>query len=425
MKRRSLLLLALLVACVIGSAGTAGAVDGEKRLLVALLTWGPQPYPAAQAREVLDETASFIDDASFGRVTVVGDTTPWLRAFERRPAQCNATTIMQTANAELTRAGYDRADYTLVVYAFPRVDACPWGGAYFGGQIQLNGRMDRQVLAHELGHISGVQEEGPAWVCSAGRCRQENYASPYSVMGHGLGDFSAYEKHAFGWIDSVARPEGSGNYEVMAIDRRGSGPHALHVLAAGDEYWIEFRPPSPLWDPDEPTAVPGLAVYGGPHGLDGSLSRFPVRNLLIRNPVGGRRSAIRTGERYRVPGAFEVSLAEMGPDRAVAAFRWLDRKRPARVAIIQPSAKAGSRPVVRWQSPPDRGSGIGAYEIRVDGGPARRLPAVRGLDRVLIAAPLQMPLGRLAPGPHRVVVVAVDRAGNRSAAASRRFVVRG
>jgi hypothetical protein len=400
-------------------------VDDEQRLLVALVTWGPQPYPATQARAVLAETASFVSSASFGRVAIVGDTTPWLRAFGRKPA-CSVSAIMQTANSALARAGYDRADYTRVVYAFPRLAACFWGGAYFGGQVQLNGRMDRQVLAHELGHLSGVREEGPAWVCSAGRCRQENYESPYSVMGHGLGDYSAFEKHAFGWIDSVARPEANGSYTVDAIDRPTSAPHALHVLVAGDEYWFEYRSPEPVWNPDEPTAVPGLAVYGGPHGLDGTVSRFPVRNLLIRNPVANGRSAIGVGERYRVPGAFEVALTAMGADRADASFRWLDRKPPAAVRIVQAaSPKPGKSAVVRWESPPDRGSGLGAYEVRVDDGLPRTLPAVRAIDTVLVAAPLQLSLGRLAPGRHTVVVVAVDRAGNRSAPALRQFVVRG
>jgi hypothetical protein len=246
-------------------------------------------------------------------------------------------------------------------------------------------------------------------------------------MGHGLGDFSAYEKHAFGWIDSVARPVADGTYAVSAIDRASPGPHALHVLVAGDEYWFEYRSPAPRWDPHQPGAVPGLVVYGGPHLLDATPSRFPVRNLLIRNPVGKGRPAIRVGERFRVPGAFEVTLASMGADGAETSFRWLDRTPPTAVQILQPAAssKVGSNPLVRWRAPRERGSGVSGYEILVDGRLTRTLPAVRPLDTALIAAPLYLWLGRLATGQHTVAIVAVDRAGNRSLPMHRRFVVRG
>lgn len=421
---RRLLTIAALLACAAGIAGPARAVEGEQRLLVLLATWGPEPYPRTQAEAVLAETAAFVRSASFERTSIVGDVTPWLRAFDREPAQCDVPAIMQAADGAAARAGFDPARYTKVAYAFPRVAACPWGGAYFGSGIQLNGRMDRQVLAHELGHTYGISEEGPAWVCDGGRCEQRNYESPYSVMGHGLGDYSAYEKVTFGWVESVGRPAGNGTHAIGAIDRPASDPQALHVLVAGDEYWFEYRPPQPRWDYDEPTATPGLAVYGGPHGLDEVASRFPVRNLLLRDPIGNGRSSVGDRETFRLPGVFEVRVDAMEADRAEAAFRWLDRTRPAAPRIVAPAASTrGPNVVVRWRPPRDRGSGIAAYELRVDGRLRRTLPAVRVLGRLLVAAEPEVTLGRHRPGPHRVTIVAVDRAGNRSDPTSRRFFV--
>jgi hypothetical protein len=121
-----------------------------------------------------------------------------------------------------------------------------------------------------------------------------------------------------------------------------------------------------------------------------------------------------------------MTLTAMGADGAETSFRWLDRTPPTAVRILQPaSSTVGATPLVRWEPPRERGSGVGAYEIRVDGRLTRTLPAARPLDTTLIAAPLYLRLGRLAPGSHRVAIVAVDRAGNRSLPALRRFVVRG
>jgi hypothetical protein len=417
--------LAALVVSALGLPGPGQAIEGEQRLLVVLVTWGPEPYPVSHAQAVLAESAAFVSSASFDRTWIVGDVTPWLHAFDREPPQCDVPAIMQVADDAAIRAGFEPARYTKVVYAFPRAEACPWGGAYFSPGIQLNGRMDRQVFTHELGHTYGISEEGPAWVCDAGRCEQQNYESPYSVMGHGLGDYSAYEKFTFGWLDSVARPGGNARHAIGAIDRPSSDPQALHVLVAGDEYWFEYRPPQPRWDPDEPTATPGLAVYGGPHGLDELASRFPVRNLLIRDPVGRGRSSIAERETFRVAGAFEVTLTAMGADRAEAAFRWLDRTRPAAPRIVAPSRTTRrSNIIVRWRPPRDRGSGIGAYELRVDGRLRRTVQTVRAFERLLVAVEPEVSLGRLRPGLHRVSIVTVDRAGNRSASTTRRFIVR-
>jgi hypothetical protein len=43
---------------------------------------------------------------------------------------------------------------------------------------------------------------------------------------------------------ALARP---GELALGAIDRPSSDPQAVHVLAGGDEYWLEYRPVAPLW----------------------------------------------------------------------------------------------------------------------------------------------------------------------------------
>jgi hypothetical protein len=77
--------------------------------------------------------------------------------------------------------------------------------------------------------------------------------------------------------------------------------------------------------------------------------------------------------------------------------------------------------IVRWRPAPDPGSGLAAHEIVLDGRRARSVPAVRSLGTLVVSTEPELDLGRLAPGVHRVTVRAVDRAGNRGAAAVRRL----
>ena len=409
--------LVVLVAALV-LAPAASAITGQQRVLIMQVTWGPQPWPAAQGRESLGEAAAYIRSASFGRTWIDGTATEWLQALPGPSTACNIQAVEVAANAAARAAGYDLGSYTKLGYAFPDI-GCPWGGAYYPPGIWMHDRMDRHVVAHELGHTYGITEEGPGWACVGSRCEVHNYANPYSVMGHGLSDFNVVEKLAFGWIDQVARAGRNGDVTIGAIDRLGPDPLALHVLTARDEYWFEYRPPQPLWDPDEPTATPGLAVVVGPNGLSFS-SRFPQRDLLLLDPVGAGRPSMVAGETFSVPGAFALTVRSTESTRATASFRWTDRTRPSR-----PRIRAVSRTAVTWGAAAEAGSGVAAYEVSVDRRPARRVTAAVTIGPSLsIPAQLRLRYARLGRGRHRVRVVAVDRAGNRSRVASRAFVVR-
>jgi hypothetical protein len=406
-------------------AGPAGAaVTGEQRILLVSVTWGPEHYEAGEAASALSEAARFVRSASFGQTWIVGEATPWLRALPGRPDQCDLPQVERAAREAAGRAGYDLSRYTRIGISFPRVEACPWGGAYFNGVIWANGFMSWELIAHELGHLYGVPEEGPAWVCDVGRCEARNYESPYSVMGHGSSDYNAYEKVVYGWLTNVALAARPGELALGAIDRPSSDPQAVLVVAGGDEYWIEYRPPVPLWPPFQPDAPAGVVVYGGDNGLDDTPSRFTQRNLVLADPAGSGRPSLRAGERFAVAGAFEVSVEAAEADRVALRFRWTDATPPRAPRLLQPGATTrGRRVIVRWRPAPDPGSGLEAHEIALDGRRARSVPAVRSLGTLVVATEPELDLGRLAPGVHRVAVRAVDRAGNRGPAAVRRFRV--
>jgi hypothetical protein len=210
----------------------------------------------------------------------------------------------------------------------------------------MNGQVSRHLISHELGHFYGVVEEGPAWVCMP-RCHGEPYGNPFSVMGHGLVDFGAWEKLEFGWIgrDRVAVAERPGSFRLGAIDRPSSDPYALRVIVSGDQYWLEYRPPAPLW-------------ACGSNGL-GDGGRFPGRNYVIADPVRRGRPSVQTGETFAVPDAFAVTVTSATTDGAEVRFRWTDRIRPAAPRLLRPVQR-----VAGWWSGGDAEPSAGAASPR-------------------------------------------------------------
>jgi hypothetical protein len=410
---RSLLVL-LAVVAALTSSGAAAAVSGEQRLLIVLTTWGPTPVTPEEARRALTEASAYERSASYGSTWLSGDVVGWVGL--PRTTACDLDAIERAGRAEARAAGLNPDAYSRLVFVFPQND-CPWGGAYFGGHVWANGYFTAELLEHELGHLFGTPEEGTAWLCDGAACRAENYASPYSVMGHGVGHYSAVEKWVYGWLRPT-QARAAGAYSLEALERH---PSALRVLTAADEYWFEYRADEPGWNRApwlfqwdlQPTA--GVVVHAGTSGLGDGGGVFSSRGNYL--PVNGK-AALGVGESLAVPGAFTATVTSADGTRAALDLRWTDSTppRPPRILSV--------RPEVTWVAGAERGSGIASYEVRLDGRVIRRLQAVQDTGSLLLEATLRVRLPRLARGAHRVSVLAVDRAGNRGAAATRSFRVR-
>ena len=174
---RITVVLAVLAALALPQSGAA-AITGEQRLLVMLVTWGPEPWTADEAqRVVFEESADYIRRVSFGQVTITGQSTGWLHVLDERPTGCDIAGIETRAREAIAARGLDPGRFDRLVFAFPQIN-CQWGGAYFDFNVWMNGRIDRHLVAHELGHVYGVREEGPAWICSEGGCRMQLYGNP-------------------------------------------------------------------------------------------------------------------------------------------------------------------------------------------------------------------------------------------------------
>jgi hypothetical protein len=94
-------------------------------------------------------------------------------------------------------------------------------------------------------------------------------------------------------------------------------------------------------------------------------------------------------ERYVARGVFSITRA--------GVFTWLDRKHPTK-----PAVRALDHAYLSWRRSSDAGHGVANYRVTLDG------------KLIATTTELGTPLPPLAEGGHRVVVVAVDRAGNRS-----------
>jgi hypothetical protein len=226
---------------------------------------------------------------------------------------------------------------------------------------QEGGVLDDVAFVHELGHTFGLPHATRS-NCARG-CRIIEYGDPLSPMGAGATDFTALEKLKLGWISGVQRVDRSRTYDVASIDEPSVRPQVLVVPTAVGEFWLERR-------------ATGLVV------------RLVKPNDAL-HPVYLRSTFLaQAPQRYSAPNLFSITRE--------GAFRWLDRKRPSR-----PRVRVLDQTVLWWNRAGDRDSGITGYRVTIDGKAFAETTATS----------VTLPQLR---GAHRLAVVAVDRAGNRS-----------
>jgi len=378
-------------------------VLGPQRILVALVTWGPQPFTQDEVRRItFDQVDAFYRSSSYGKASLTGTVTPWLQAFDG-PAGCNLSQARAAASSAAVSAGYDPRTYDRVVYVHPDA-GCPWSGVTQAATVFLNGAVTPHLVAHELGHSFGLGHANLT-DCRRHGCGALEYGDPYDTMGTGSGDFSAKAKFELGWLARVTRVSKSGTYGLAPIELPSSAPQAFVVTTANDQYWIEYRGQPARNADDQQTAGAGVIarVSPSPDLQDSGSSSIP--NLLLANPAGRHRPELRHGERFPDPGAFTLTVLSSSGPRARLRFRWTDATPPRAPHFT--AAVVGGRIQVTLDSVRESGSGVARYDISVDG----RAPLRVGND--VTDEPVQV--GRPLPGTHTLRGVVFDRAGNHSA----------
>jgi hypothetical protein len=402
---RWLALIATLAA--VAAQQSAAAVIGSHRTLVLLATWGPQPWTRAEVDQAAAGADAFLRKSSFGKLALEATVTPWLQGYPEPPTcpppvhERVAPALTDGPRAAAEAAGYRVDSYDRLVYVVPQME-CPWRGVGAGREVMLNGILSAWAIVHELGHTYGLAHAHGKICRAAGNCRQEEYGDPFSPMGNGLVDFSAYEKLFFGWIHNVVFTTEPGSYVIGRPDDTAAAPHALVVTAGAGQFWFEQR-----LDVD----TPGLAVRMVE--ADVPDDDLEPSTLFMDDPGGRDRPTLAAGEVFRLAGAFSVRYAPSANGRATLAFAWLDRARPRQPRIVAPSrARPGQTLRIAWSSA-DPGSGLASCSLSVNG---RRLAKTEGNGDALV--------GPLRRGLHTLSVVCTDRAGNRSRVTSKRIRVR-
>lgn len=388
-----------------------GHVLGPQRILVALVTWGPQPLARGDVQTIVfDQVDAFYRSMSYGKVSLTGTVTPWLRAFDG-PVHCNLPLVRSSGLAAAAAAGYDPAKFDRVVFVHPEQD-CPWSGVTQAATVFLNGVVTTHLVAHELGHSFGLGHANLT-DCKRHGCGALEYGDPYDTMGIGSGDFSAKAKFDLGWLTNVSRAARNGVYQLAPIERPSKLPQALVLTTANDQYWIEYRGRPAQNDDGQQTAGAGVIIRVSPSPDLNDFGSTGIPNLLLSNPDGRHRPDLAHGDRFVDAGAFRLTVLQASDGRARLRFRWTDATAPRTPRFT--AALVGGRVQVMLDSAHESGSGVLRYDITLD----RRAPLSVRTDAT--DEPVQ--IGKPLPGTHTVKVVVFDRAGNRSPAAVHRLRV--
>jgi hypothetical protein len=343
-------------------------------------------------------------------MSLSGDVTPWLKAFVG-PIECSIPQIRGAGATAAKAAGFDPAAYERVVYIHPPA-GCPWSGATNANTVYLNGALSQRLVTHELGHAFGLPHANTT-SCHRHGCPALEYGDPYDTMGAGFGDFSAYAKYTLGWLSGVARASSNRVYPLEALEQQSSEAQVLVVTTARDQYWVEYRTKPGRNERGETVAGAGVALHVSPSPDLRGPGADAMRNVLLSNPVGRGRPELVPGDRFSSPGAFTLTVLKSAGPQARLRFKWTDAVAPRTPQLT--SGLVDGKLRVTLETARETGSGIARYNVSLDGRSSLALGNDETDEPVVVGRPL--------PGTHTLRVVAVDRAGNRSAAAIRHFRV--
>ncbi len=261
-------------------------VPSNLRKVAALLVNFPtitfSSTPDVIRTNIFDIADNYYRENSFGKWGFVGKYTedgsgdvfgPYNIAFSG--SSCDTATIQSQAKAAAVASGKDLSGYNSLVYFFPNISSCNYGGsATVGGTaayVNMNGTASQGTITHELGHNMGAHHassisctENSVRVTISERlssCTLNEYGDPFDVMGtsSGMKHFNNYHKgitvSSLNWlttsntqtIDRNTQPDGV--YTIAPIEQVSSNVQSLRIPITFPDtttphyYYVEFRQP--------------------------------------------------------------------------------------------------------------------------------------------------------------------------------------
>jgi hypothetical protein len=298
---------------------------GEQSTVVLLVTYSDRPVQpmtrdAAHAM-VFGEANDFYWQASYGRMTLTGDTFGYF-TIPVSSTTCSTALVSQEADKAATAAGIDLSKYAHRIYIAPS-NACSGTGYNSGMTLPtrtylFNDLVKAENVVHEFGHNLGLShsqalECGSAIYGSDTECSRLNYGDPADAMGGGgTTQYNGFQKELLGWLtasgsQSIKTVTATGRYRIERFED-GTGIKALKIARAPSDnlagdmnyYYLEYRQPVGVDAPLGSTAnlTKGVLLHtGGVNQYSFYLDSTPNSTAWTSDDV--RDAAFVPGRTYR------------------------------------------------------------------------------------------------------------------------------
>jgi hypothetical protein len=405
------------------AARADGGVLGRHTLTVLPVHWGrPDTATTASLGALARETAGYWSEQSAGRIRIAPSVRGWARIAD--PGSCDPDALYTSAlAAHRVAAPTSRLQHVLVY--FPRRADCSWAGlgSIRGSLMWSNGWQLADVVAHEFGHNLGLGHAGTA-TCTGPRgrvplsagCTISEYADGADVMGSATRMRSGNLNAALADHLGLARAVTASTTERTVVDvaplARTDAVRAVRVAVPAGTVVISLRPATgrdvrrPAWA--------GVQVH---LRTTASTPRTRLLDMQPWNATAFGSPALPANAVWVVPGggvSVRVTRLSTASARVEVVPVAGDRTAPT-PPVLSPGTRTGTLSgggVVGWSAARDTGTGVAAYRVLLDGAPLAHLPPT--------ARSMRLPA--LAAGRHVLRVVAVDAAGNTSAAGPGAYV---